>query len=156
MHGFYQCTLFTCNFSLIIQANDYTLWTLFSLTCVCIYMYNSNFPIYDIQKWCIKHRETVSMQHKPLSTCCIWHLKMFLAPVAHQFYNFVRSCNIQDAFRGPCPHESYMFKVGILTYFWALLNASVPFVEFYLLKYSYLLLLLQPLYETVTFIIFPT
>ena len=36
MHGFYQCTLFACNFSLVIQAN-LTSWTLFSLTCVCIY-----------------------------------------------------------------------------------------------------------------------
>jgi hypothetical protein len=24
LHGFYQCTLFTCNFSLVIQANDFT------------------------------------------------------------------------------------------------------------------------------------
>jgi hypothetical protein len=31
-----QCTLFACNFSLVIQAN-LTSWTLFSLTCVCIY-----------------------------------------------------------------------------------------------------------------------
>ena len=78
LHGFYRCTLFTCNFSLVTQANDFTSWTLFSLTCVCIYMYNSNFPIYDIQKWCIKHRETVSMQHKPLSTCCIWRCSWHL------------------------------------------------------------------------------
>ena len=42
LHGFYQCTLFTCNFSLVIQANDFTSWTLFSLTCVCIYMYSGN------------------------------------------------------------------------------------------------------------------
>ena len=40
MHGFYQCTLFTCNFSLLFQANDFTSWTLLSLTCVCIYMHN--------------------------------------------------------------------------------------------------------------------
>jgi hypothetical protein len=48
---FYQCTLFTCNFSLVIQANDFTLWTLFSLTCVCIYMYNGNWQSFMVLFW---------------------------------------------------------------------------------------------------------
>lgn len=64
------------------------------------------------------------MQQKPLYTCCIW--RDVPGTCGTPILQLCTSWKIQDAFRSPCPHESYMFKVGIFTYFFNAFECQRP------------------------------